>query len=320
LHAAAYTQQQDVVKFLIDAGAPWNAVDNNRITAADIALSLNDEQIYNLIRDAGIRAELLLTLLSTNSDSSPPVSSLVIRDADTTAAGSTTAFLSTPLRFTTDTDGQDMCVIDLKDEEVGVMMGWELPIMQKTVQNLFRGLENQGGLKILNVGFGLGIIDNLFQSLSTTTTLHVIIEPHRDILQHMRELGWYDRPGVKILEGRWQDFVNSPELLGLGGFDVIFTDTFSENYQALHQFFQTLPKLLAKPSSRFSFFNGLGATDALFYDVYTHLSELHLNQVGLEVVWDDVDVSEEKQGRWGQTRKYFTLPFYRLPIAFKKRL
>jgi protein arginine N-methyltransferase 2 len=63
--------------------------------------------------------------------------------------------------------------------------------------------------------------------------LHAIIEPHRDILQHMRKLGWYNRPGVKILEGRWQDFVNSPELLGLGGFDVIFTDTFSEDYQGV---------------------------------------------------------------------------------------
>jgi protein arginine N-methyltransferase 2 len=77
LHAAAYTQQHDVAKFLIDAGAPWNAgvlvtltpsrgcdriidsVDNFQTTAADIALSSNDEPLYNLIRDAGIRAGLL---------------------------------------------------------------------------------------------------------------------------------------------------------------------------------------------------------------------------------------------------------------------
>jgi type IV protein arginine methyltransferase len=58
--------------------------------------------------------------------------------------------------------------------------------------------------------------------------------------------------------------------------------------------------------------------DALFYDVFSQLSELHLNQVGLDVVWSDVDVSENNSDRWGQTRKYFTLPFYRLPIAMKK--
>ena len=125
-----------------------------------------------------------------------------------------------------------------------------------------------------------GQVDNLFQSLPVPPVLHVIIEPHQDVLQHMREQGWYNKPGVKILEGRWQEFVGGAELSGLGGFDVIFTDTFSEDYRgtrspissqfqkrllapslpALHQFFQTLPNLLAESSSRFSFFNGLGAT------------------------------------------------------------
>ena len=73
LHAAAYTQRHDVAKFLVDSGAPWNIgawhsrppkcsdptiilVDNFQNTAADIALSLNDEPIYSMIRDEGIRA------------------------------------------------------------------------------------------------------------------------------------------------------------------------------------------------------------------------------------------------------------------------
>ena len=47
----------------------------------------------------------------------------------------------------------------------------------------------------------------------------------------MKELGWYETPGVKILEGKWQDFVESEELLSVGGFDVIYTDTFSEDYK-----------------------------------------------------------------------------------------
>ena len=36
---------------------------------------------------------------------------------------------------------------------------------------------------------------------------------------------------MKILEGKWQDYIDSPELLGVGGFDVIYTDTFSEEYK-----------------------------------------------------------------------------------------
>jgi len=122
-------------------------------------------------------------------------------------------------------------------------------------------------------------IDSFFQELPTVPALHVIIEAHPDVLEHMRSQGWYSKPNVKILEGKWQDYVDSPELLGVGGFDVIYTDTFSEEYQGsvihsrnhnqrrlntvileLHQFFKRLPDLVDGPESRFSFFNGLGAT------------------------------------------------------------
>lgn len=50
----------------------------------------------------------------------------------------------------------------------------------------------------------------------------------------MRELGWYEKPGVKILEGKWQDFIEGEELIATGGFDVIYTDTFSEDYQGTY--------------------------------------------------------------------------------------
>lgn len=64
-------------------------------------------------------------------------------------------------------------------------------------------------------------------------SLHVIIEPHPDVLSYMRERGWFEKEGVKILEGKWQDFMENEDLLGVGGFDVIYTDTFSEDYAGL---------------------------------------------------------------------------------------
>lgn len=79
----------------------------------------------------------------------------------------------------------------------------------------------------------------------------------------MKDNGWYQKQGVKILEGKWQDFVEREDLLALGGFDVVYTDTFSENYRDLHRFFEHLPNLLSGPNARFSFFNGLGATSEL---------------------------------------------------------
>jgi type IV protein arginine methyltransferase len=72
LHAAAYQQNTELVRYLIEKGAVWNAgvsrcfdlsslvqppsVDNFQNTAGDIALSFNDAETYTVIRDAGIRA------------------------------------------------------------------------------------------------------------------------------------------------------------------------------------------------------------------------------------------------------------------------
>lgn len=74
-------------------------------------------------------------------------------------------------------------------------------------------------------------IDTLLQAHAHgPPAVHVIIEPHPDVLARMRQKGWYDKENVLILEGKWQEFVESDTLLGIGGFDAIYTDTFSEDY------------------------------------------------------------------------------------------
>ncbi|KAL1748763.1 S-adenosyl-L-methionine-dependent methyltransferase [Schizophyllum fasciatum] len=312
LHAAAYMQNEELVKLLLQKGAVWNAVDKLQNTAGDIALSFNNASLYTLIRDAGIRAEMVQSLLGSRAPESSSTN-LVIRAEDDTGAGSTEAFLKSKLRYTKDDHGQEICMLNINEsEEVGVMMGWERGIMQETVKRTTANAK--GPLKILNVGFGLGIIDGLFQALDPPPAQHVIIEAHPDVLAHMREHGWYEKPGVKVLEGKWQDVIESEDVLSVGGFDVVYTDTFSEDYAQLKEFFQHLPDLLEGPQSRFSFFNGLGATNPLFYDVYTHVAELHLADVGLDVQWSDVEISTDDD-HWGKTREYFSLPIYRLPVA-----
>lgn len=201
-------------------------------------------------------------------------------------------------------------------EEVGVMMGWEQPIMDETVKQLCSGhATGSEGLCILNVGFGLGMIDTLFQNLQVRPQLHVVIEPHQDVLEHMRAKGWYDKPGVVVLEGKWQDFIESEDLSSFGGFDVIYTDTFSEEYADLLNFFEHVPDLLKGAGSSVSWFNGLGATNALFYDVYSRLAEMHLKDFGLSTDWSDIEVPGPDDSIWSGSRKYFSLPLYRLPIC-----
>ncbi|KAN0128745.1 S-adenosyl-L-methionine-dependent methyltransferase [Lactarius tabidus] len=312
LHAAASVEDAELVKKLLQHGAVWNSVDNAGNTAGDIALSLNDEESYRTIRDAGIRSELILRLLASHG---AEADALVLREEDDTALGSTDKFLSSRLRYTSDEHGQEICLLQSGDTEIGVMMGWERGIMQETVRRMCIDHPNaEMGLRVLNVGFGLGIIDAYFQALPVPPSRHVIIEPHPDVLKYMRERGWYDRKGVVVLEGKWQDFVGT-NLLEDMVFDMVYTDTFSEEYEDLRLFFDHLPKLLAGPSARFSFFNGLGATNVLFYNVYMHLTELHLSEIGVDVEWDDVDVVTPGEVRWGNTREYFAMRFYRLPVC-----
>lgn len=90
-----------------------------------------------------------------------PSAAIVLRSTDETAYGSTDAFLSSKLHFTTDAFGQDICMLNVEGEEIGVMMGWEKEIMAPTVQKLCENHPNADNLKVLNVGFGLGIVSTI---------------------------------------------------------------------------------------------------------------------------------------------------------------
>ena len=75
--------------------------------------------------------ELLLALVSSKSSlvEAPPS---VFRQGDTSAVGSTDAFLASRLQYTKDANGQEICLLKLEHgEEVGVMMEWERDISKQ---------------------------------------------------------------------------------------------------------------------------------------------------------------------------------------------
>src|SRR5437588_3197588 len=132
------------------------------------------------------------------------------------------------------------------------MMQWETSIMRTSADLL---LPNPS-LRVLNIGFGMGIIDTFFQSHSPSS--HHIIEAHPSIISSMRDKGWHAKPNVVIHEGRWQDVL--PKLLEEGvTFDAIYFDTFAEDYSQLRKFFEEFAVGLLESDGRLGFFNGLGA-------------------------------------------------------------
>jgi type IV protein arginine methyltransferase len=206
----------------------------------------------------------------------------------------------------------------------GVMMAWETDIMRRTVDLLLP--IQQEGARILNIGFGMGIIDRMFAA--TKPLSHHIIEAHPAVLEKLAaedcEFGsnWGksapERGKYVVHKGKWQDIL--PGLLESGEvFDLIYFDTFGEDYTALKEFFSEFVPGLLDENGRFGFFNGLGADRRVCYDVYTRVAELDLSEAGMDVEWTDVPVEElggEGEGEWkGVRRRYWTLDTYRLPIC-----
>ncbi|KAH6691292.1 arginine N-methyltransferase 2 [Plectosphaerella plurivora] len=221
----------------------------------------------------------------------------------------------------------------------GVMMAWETDIMCRSVSALLRddpAPSTNGpsdaplaeGKRILNIGFGMGIIDGMFAA--TKPARHHIIEAHPAVLAHIDSgrtdfgAGWETNapePGAyKVHRGRWQDIV--PKLLEAGEvYDAIYFDTFGEDYSELKKFFTEMIPGILDFGGRFGFFNGLGADRRICYDVYTNVVEMHMAEAGMDIAWEEIDVDmkgmeEAGQGEWkGVRRRYWTLDRYRLPIC-----
>ena len=199
-------------------------------------------------------------------------------------------------------------------------------------------------LRVLNVGFGLGMIDSYIQwFLTRNKTLHphmvchhYIVEAHPGVLEEMERKGWTSSSNdgdndddeataaaaagvhLHILPGRWQEVL--PRLLEEEGvqLDGIFFDTFGEDYEALREWHELVPDLLAcHDQAVYTFFNGLGGTNPFFHDVYCQLVELELHDLGFQVEWETlpVELLDHHLAWKGLKRPYFSLNEYRLPVV-----
>ncbi|KAI8637933.1 S-adenosyl-L-methionine-dependent methyltransferase [Parasitella parasitica] len=289
LHHAAEHGHMDIVEWLLSQKHPYNLTDKNDVTAGELALNNKHTKVYERLVEEGVRTELLIRALKKAFGED---------DQDEARKIANEAYLNQKLHY------DDNKLLDENND--GVMMGWELPLMVEHAKMMCP----KEGLNVINVGFGLGLIDTELQKYKPKN--HYIIEAHPDVYAHMLELGWDKKPGVKILFGRWQDMVAQLDIL----FDGIFFDTYGEFYDDLRCFHDCVPNMLNE-NGIYTWFNGLGATNQFFQDIYCTVSEIDLREFGLSTEYVEMPISTwAEQGVWdGVRQKYWVLDTYKLPIC-----
>ncbi|KAF9880044.1 arginine n-methyltransferase [Colletotrichum karsti] len=348
-------EAKETVEELFLKGAIWNDVDSNNETPGCLAHRLGQTELYRLCLEAGVRAELLFGLLDgyeelssgdemdedevevtngENGESAAQEAEASEEAPELVAVAEPEKKFVPPTVADPDVNSEEYLRSNLTYSEGklvddggnGVMMAWETEIMRKSVDAVLPGLAV--GKRILNVGFGMGIIDAMFAE--THPSRHHVIEAHPEVLEHIDkpdskfgaawEASGPEEGAYKIHRGRWQDIV--PKLLEQGEiYDAIYFDTFGEDYGQLKMFFTEYIPGLMDEAGRFSFFNGLGADRRICYDVYTKVVEMHAADAGMDVEWDEMDVDmkgleEAGKGEWeGVKRRYWTLDKYRLPTC-----
>ncbi|KAI5811090.1 S-adenosyl-L-methionine-dependent methyltransferase [Peziza echinospora] len=352
-------QAEETIRLLFENGAIWNDLDREGMTPGCYAYRYGLTGLYELFVDAGVRAELLFSRLDgylalgggeeeesdeeseeEEEDGNKEVveggdvgGDVVVEEEEEEEKAEPEPEWKDPTPITSDTYLASTLTYHadklLDDANNGVMMAWETEIMARTVELLLPSppsptspapSSTSPGPKILNIGFGMGIIDSLFQTHNPA--LHTICEAHPDVLASRllhpsSPFNPANNPRVEILPGKWQDTLPALVLRG-EVYDAIYFDTFAEDYNALREFFNEYVIALLNPEGgRFGFFNGLGADRQISYDVYKKVVEMDLFEADLETVWTRVDVPDlTKSGVWdGVRRKYWCLKEYWLPVC-----
>ncbi|CAH8875423.1 unnamed protein product [Trichobilharzia szidati] len=341
LMIAAGIGNTDIVNYLLSEGAPWNAVDREYLCAGDYAARNGHQRCIDAILNHAVMSELLLSLAVDKSESLSLENidsmnySTVIENTNRTEKTEqlNAAYLASRLKYTED----GKCLVDT-NTQLAVMMDWETSIMEKHAAWICHAdvvgsnNDNKPPLNILNVGFGMGIVDTAIQKYSPHS--HVIIEAHPEVLQKMQSEGWYQRPGVRIIASRWQDAVvtlaNEIEEGKMPRFSGIFFDTYAEDDKDLKEFNTWLPKLLSLPPGeeqsvgnenevqplpgRYSYYNGLCPDNVFFHGVACETIRLHLKRLGLCCVYDAVPVDVAGQDLWKNVaQRYWYFDTYFLP-------
>ncbi|KAA3679982.1 type IV protein arginine methyltransferase [Paragonimus westermani] len=301
LMVAASAGHTEIVRYLLQEGAPWNAVDRAYMCAGDYAAKHGHQDTVDLIMDHAVMSELLLSLTVrgdrpeySDGSSNCQLESAVFSNVgppNVPLESLNAVYLLSRLEYSE--DGKRL--VDT-GTNLAVMMDWERPLMARHAEWICHADKDEQlrpqSMRILNVGFGMGIVDEEIQRHKPTS--HVIIEAHSEVVRKITANGWTSKPGVRVICDRWQDAIRvlakEIEDAVCAPFDGIFFDTYAEDDLDLREFHSWLPKLLRPPrdvavdnlphqdAGRYSYYNGVCPDNVFFHGVACETIRLHLNR------------------------------------------
>jgi protein arginine N-methyltransferase 2 len=340
-----------LVKGLLGMGAPWNALDRQGKCAGNYAVDQGEQECVDILVEAGVQAELILGMVyrleraqkqqeasltqqqqqsrgQSRKSCCGPSPTKRQRQANQNGADPTVeaqdaidiplehvdpvkpSYLTEAVRYNL----EDTALLDADND--AVMMEWERPLMSLHAQIITRNQQPQQ--RVLNVGFGMGIIDTELQK--TCPSKHVIIEAHPAVYQRMIKDGWNKKPNVEVYFGKWQDVVPNILIQEKGyTFDGVFFDTYGEHWIDMEDFHSYLPSLLDQPQGVYSFFNGLAPDNVFFHGVSCQVLQLQLQKMGLETEFAPCEMKVNEKDWEGVRRKYWHGNTYYLPICTWKK-
>jgi protein arginine N-methyltransferase 2 len=322
----------DLVQALLELGAPWNAVDRRGQCAGTVALKSGHQEVVDCMVKAGVRSELFFIEQARKQKAAAAAADPVVAAAAAAAAAvarATQATATTPAAGNPEFVKQKLKYVGrgaaaaLVDERgAGVMMQWEKPLMEAHAKVLcmFSTKEDRGA-DVLNVGFGMGLIDTAIQNMANVAggkapRTHTIIEAHPDVYAKMLRDGWDRIPGVRIFHGRWQDVLRERGH-ELGDFDGVFFDTFDDvdHMRDFHAHLQTL----VRPGGIYSFFNGLCPENIVFQGVACQCIQIELGALGFDTDFYPMSVACSEPELWeGTPFRYYFRSDYHLPLCRRR--
>lgn len=303
LDAAAGT-----VRFLFQHGAVWNEMDAEGETPGCLAKRLGLEEIYEIVVDQGVRAELRVTrqdeyqiLLEDDGGGEPEEVQAPATDINA-ADEMNDAVIVAVENFVANTSSSnwtsDAALMDtIYTRTAGLLLptrGLSILTIQPTV-SLLEAVQEQEPRVHCVITTDRSLISSpdshdAWRHTSQSTTIDMI------------EGTWLECLQTKARQRSTPGSAAQSQGVEWNNFDAIFFGGDDAEYQHLRSFFQQWAGQLLAPEGGpeqqggvLSFWHGWGSERQVEYDVYTKIMEMDLFEADFDVEWTEIEVQNSRE-------------------------